>query len=254
MTILEQLQEKYFGVEGIDDARNIAEALACIYSVGGRGSGSIAGIMKRHAELDEYGIDLSGGFMETRSLYSYKHGLFASTFSEANVIHTYTENLIIETYDYTSSDLIIPLLPGIDFTVEGSKPVIGPGFIPADNSLMVMVFNDRLMHYFRSEMIPIVEEGAFEYLSPECIIIVPEEVYDDFVAAPGWSDISEQISVFERNEALSTVNGNVISEMLNLINENNDARNIAEVISGVRGSNAIVDQLSDDNGGDSGEK
>ena len=254
MTILEQLQEKYSGIEGIDDARNIAEALACIYSVGGRGSGSIADVIKRHVELDEYGVDFSGGFMETRSLYGYKHGLFAYTFSEANVIHTYTENLIIEVYDYTSSDLIAPLLSGIDFTAEGMRPVIGPGFIPADNSLLVMVFNDQLVHYFSSEMIPIVEEGAFEYLSPECRIIVPEEVYDDFVAAPGWSDISEQISAFERNEVLSTVNGNVISEVLNLINENDDARNIAEVISGVRGSNTIADQLSDDNGGDSGEK
>ena len=252
MTILEQLQEKYSNIEGIDDARNIAEALGYIYDAGGRGSGSIASILKKYVELGEYGSDFGDGPMEIRELYGYKHGIFASVFSETNAIHTYTEKLWLEVVDHASS--VISLLPGIDFTAEGTRPVIEPGFIPDGNSLLVMIFNDPRMYYFRSEMIPIVEEGAFEYLSPECRIIVPEEVYDDFVAAPGWSDISEQISVFERNEAFSTVNGNVISEVLNLINENDDARNIAEVISGVRGSNAIVDQLSDDNGGDPGEK
>lgn len=253
MTILEKLQEKYSYIDGINDARNIAEALGYIYDAGGRGSGSIAGVLNRYLEPDEYELDYGDGFMETRSLYGYKHGIFASTFSEANAIHTYTERLFVEVYDHTSSDLIIPLLPEIDFTAEGAKPIIGPGFIPADNSLLVIVFNDRFMRYFRSEMIPIVEEGAFEYLSPECRIVVPEEAYNDFVAAPGWSDISEQISVFERNEALSTVNGNVISEVLNFINGNDDARNIAEIISGVRGSNAIANQLSDGSG-DPGEK
>ena len=41
-TILEKLQEKYSGAEGIDDARNIAEALACAYANGGRGANAIA--------------------------------------------------------------------------------------------------------------------------------------------------------------------------------------------------------------------
>lgn len=41
-TILEKLQEKYPNVEGIDDARNIAEAVACINGTGGRGAGAIA--------------------------------------------------------------------------------------------------------------------------------------------------------------------------------------------------------------------
>lgn len=42
MTILENLQEKYSSTEGIDDARNIAEALACVHGVPGRGAGAIA--------------------------------------------------------------------------------------------------------------------------------------------------------------------------------------------------------------------
>ena len=41
-TILEKLQEKYHNSEGIDDARNIAEALACATNSGGRGAGAIA--------------------------------------------------------------------------------------------------------------------------------------------------------------------------------------------------------------------
>lgn len=41
-TILEKLQEKYSSTEGIDDARNIAEAVSCINGVGGRGAGAIA--------------------------------------------------------------------------------------------------------------------------------------------------------------------------------------------------------------------
>ena len=41
-TILEKLQEKYSTVTGIDDARNIAEAVAAINGVGGRGAGAIA--------------------------------------------------------------------------------------------------------------------------------------------------------------------------------------------------------------------
>jgi hypothetical protein len=41
-TILEKLQEKYPNAEGIDDARNIAEAVACINGTGGRGANAIA--------------------------------------------------------------------------------------------------------------------------------------------------------------------------------------------------------------------
>lgn len=41
-TILEKLQEKYPNAEGINDARNIAEALACISDTGGRGANAIA--------------------------------------------------------------------------------------------------------------------------------------------------------------------------------------------------------------------
>lgn len=41
-TILEKLQEKYPNAEGINDARNIAEAAACINGTGGRGANAIA--------------------------------------------------------------------------------------------------------------------------------------------------------------------------------------------------------------------
>lgn len=41
-TILEKLQEKYPNAEGIDDARNIAEAVAAINGTGGRGANAIA--------------------------------------------------------------------------------------------------------------------------------------------------------------------------------------------------------------------
>lgn len=41
-TILEKLQEKYPSAPGIKDARNIAEALACINGTGGRGANAIA--------------------------------------------------------------------------------------------------------------------------------------------------------------------------------------------------------------------
>ena len=41
-TILEKLQEKYPNAEGINDARNIAEAVACINETGGRGANAIA--------------------------------------------------------------------------------------------------------------------------------------------------------------------------------------------------------------------
>ena len=41
-TILEKLKEKYPNATGINDARNIAEALACIHGTGGRGANAIA--------------------------------------------------------------------------------------------------------------------------------------------------------------------------------------------------------------------
>lgn len=41
-TILEKLQDKYPNAEGINDARNIAEAVACINGTGGRGANAIA--------------------------------------------------------------------------------------------------------------------------------------------------------------------------------------------------------------------
>lgn len=51
-TILEKLQEKYYYAEGINDARNIAEAMACIGRTGGRGANAIADhIWKTHSVL-----------------------------------------------------------------------------------------------------------------------------------------------------------------------------------------------------------
>ena len=41
-TILEKLQEKYPNTTGINDARNIAEAVAAINGTGGRGANAIA--------------------------------------------------------------------------------------------------------------------------------------------------------------------------------------------------------------------
>lgn len=41
-TILEKLQEKYPNAEGINDARNIAEAVGAINGTGGRGANAIA--------------------------------------------------------------------------------------------------------------------------------------------------------------------------------------------------------------------
>ena len=43
MTILERLQAAHPEAEGISDARNIAEAVACINGKGGRGANAIAG-------------------------------------------------------------------------------------------------------------------------------------------------------------------------------------------------------------------
>lgn len=45
-TILEKLQEQYPNAEGINDARNIAEALACVNGNGGRGANAIADQVK----------------------------------------------------------------------------------------------------------------------------------------------------------------------------------------------------------------
>jgi hypothetical protein len=47
-TILEKLQEKYPNAEGIDDARNIAEAVACINETGGRGANAIADVAVKY--------------------------------------------------------------------------------------------------------------------------------------------------------------------------------------------------------------
>lgn len=54
-TILEKLQEKYPNATGINDARNIAEAVACINGTGGRGANAIADQVKAltNDETDE---------------------------------------------------------------------------------------------------------------------------------------------------------------------------------------------------------
>ena len=54
-TILEKLQEKYSTVTGIDDARNIAEAVAAINGVGGRDDSTLL------ASLDRNGLDSGSG-------------------------------------------------------------------------------------------------------------------------------------------------------------------------------------------------
>lgn len=48
-TILEKLQEKYPDAEGINDARNIAEAVGAINGTGGRGANAIADQVKAFA-------------------------------------------------------------------------------------------------------------------------------------------------------------------------------------------------------------
>lgn len=53
-TILEKLQEEYSEVEGIDDARNIAEAVACINGTGGRGANAIADKFPAVTETEEW--------------------------------------------------------------------------------------------------------------------------------------------------------------------------------------------------------
>lgn len=45
-TILEKLQEKYPDAEGINDARNIAEAVGAINGTGGRGANAITDQIK----------------------------------------------------------------------------------------------------------------------------------------------------------------------------------------------------------------
>ena len=52
-TILEKLQEKYPNTKGINDARNIAEAVACINGTGGRGANAIADKVDPEAMEDE---------------------------------------------------------------------------------------------------------------------------------------------------------------------------------------------------------
>lgn len=61
MTILERLQEKYPNAEGINDARNIAEAVACINGKGGRGANAIADKFPKHFIVS---FDVNGGSEE----------------------------------------------------------------------------------------------------------------------------------------------------------------------------------------------
>lgn len=56
-TILEKLQEKYPKATGINDARNIAEAVAAINGTGGRGAGAIADKFPVITEDEEEGSD-----------------------------------------------------------------------------------------------------------------------------------------------------------------------------------------------------
>lgn len=53
MTILEKLQAAHPEAEGINDARNIAEAMACINGVGGRGANAIADQVAETEETSE---------------------------------------------------------------------------------------------------------------------------------------------------------------------------------------------------------
>lgn len=58
-TILEKLQEKYPNAEGINDARNIAEAVGAINGTGGRGANAIA---DQVSIVDADGSDGSDGY------------------------------------------------------------------------------------------------------------------------------------------------------------------------------------------------
>ena len=61
MTILEQLQATHPEAEGISDARNIAEALACINGKSGRGANAIAAQIYETCEVT---IDVSPGTLK----------------------------------------------------------------------------------------------------------------------------------------------------------------------------------------------
>lgn len=58
MTILEKLKGKYPNAEGINDARNIAEAVAVINGTGGRGANAIADQIEPFEEAPDTGISL----------------------------------------------------------------------------------------------------------------------------------------------------------------------------------------------------
>lgn len=57
-TILEKLQEKYPNAEGINDTRNIAEAVACINGTGSRGANAIADHISKQFTIS---FNLNGG-------------------------------------------------------------------------------------------------------------------------------------------------------------------------------------------------
>lgn len=68
-TILEKLQEKYPNAEGINDARNIAEAVDAINGEGGRGANAIVDSLYK----DEYfTYDPNGGEGERFREYHFK--------------------------------------------------------------------------------------------------------------------------------------------------------------------------------------
>ena len=71
-TILEKLQEKYPNATGIDDARNIAEAVACINGTGGRGAGAIADHIRKQFTIS---FNLNGGSGTTPASVTKAEGL-----------------------------------------------------------------------------------------------------------------------------------------------------------------------------------
>ena len=67
-TILERIQEKYPNAEGINDARNIAEALACLSDTGGRGANAIADHIWQTHEL--HYVNNGGGGASYTKVYA----------------------------------------------------------------------------------------------------------------------------------------------------------------------------------------
>ena len=192
MTILEQLQSAFPDVEGIGDARNIAEALAMISGAGGRGANAIADKVSNPGGGE-------GGGIDAYAEYDFSEAIGSSASYVGSYAFGVCPNLITASFPNASSigDYAFWNCSSLTTVSFPNASYIGDGAFEYCTNLISFYLTGGSL-----SQVPTLSEDAF-YITPiggysdvashYGSVYVPASLYSAFLSADNWSDIASRI-------------------------------------------------------------